>query len=156
MAKSLHILLVEDSHDDEELMIHAFKQSKIANRIDVVRDGPEALDYLLVRGKYAGLKGHTLPAVVLLDINLPKIDGLEVLRQVRANRKTRHLPVVMLTSSSQQEDMLRSYDLGANSFVRKPVEFDTFVEAVRNLQVYWLILNEIPEPETSERPAQSG
>lgn len=150
MPKSQHILLVEDNHDDEELMIYAFKESKIANRIDVVRDGPEALDYLLVRGKYAGLPNHTLPAVVLLDINLPKIDGLEVLRQVRSNRESRHLPVVMLTSSRQQEDMLQSYDLGANSFVRKPVEFDAFVDAVRNLQVYWLILNEVPEPESSE------
>ena len=112
---------------------------------DVVRDGVEALDYLLARGEFANRDDHTLPAVVLLDINLPKVDGLEVLQQVRANRPTRHLPVVILTSSRHQEDMLKSYDLGANSFVRKPVEFDKFVDAVKHLQVYWLILNEIPE-----------
>ncbi len=140
MRKRTSILLVEDDPDDEELTILAFRQSNIANRIDVVRDGQAVLDWFA-----AGQSGPELPAVILLDIKLPKIDGLEVLRRLRDQQHTRRIPVVMLTSSRQQEDLVRSYDLGANSFIRKPVDFDKFVEAVKHLEVYWLVLNETPD-----------
>lgn len=144
MARSPHILLVEDNNDDIELTMLAFQRSKIANSIDVVKDGEAALDYLLCRGEYAENHGKDFPAVVLLDIQLPKLDGLEVLQQIREHEHTRRVPVVMLTSSRQQEDMVRSYDLGANSFIRKPVEFDKFVDAILQVEIYWLLLNERP------------
>lgn len=144
MSPEKHILLVEDSADDIELTQLAFEDSHIANRVDVVRDGAEALDYLLARGEYADREKEPPPAVVLLDLNLPKIGGLEVLEILRREKKTRYLPVVVLTSSRQQEDLLASYDRGANSFIRKPVDFEKFGEAVRQLQLYWLVLNEAP------------
>ena len=133
------ILLVEDNQDDEELAKLAFMKSKILNEVVVARDGAEALDYLI------GPKAlRVLPQVVLLDLKLPKIDGLEVLRQLRANPRTKRLPVVVLTSSREEEDMITSYDLGANSYVRKPVDFSHFTDAVLQLQMYWLVLNEAP------------
>lgn len=146
MPRDGHILLVEDSPQDVELIMLALKEGKVVNHIDVVKDGPEALAYLTGRGDYAG---RDLPSVVLLDINLPKMSGLDVLKEIRANLRTRHVPVVMLTSSRQQEDMLRSYDLGANSFVRKPVEFDKLVDAMQQLRLYWLLLNELPYGEAA-------
>ena len=146
MPREVHILLVEDSPQDVELTMLALKEGKIVNHIDVVNDGPEALAYLTGRGEHAG---QALPSVVLLDINLPKMSGLDVLKEIRADRRTRHVPVVMLTSSRQQEDMLRSYDLGANSFVRKPVEFDKLVDAMQQLRLYWLLLNELPYGEAA-------
>src|SRR3954449_211019 len=131
------ILLVEDNQDDEELALLAFRKSNIANEVVVARDGTEALDCLFGTGAYAGRDKHILPQVVLLDLKLPKIDGLEVLRRLRADPRTKRLPVVVLTSSKEDQDLMESYDLGANSYVRKPVDFSRFVEAVRQLQMYW-------------------
>lgn len=135
------ILLVEDNPDDAELARRAFEKSNIASEMPVVADGQEALDYLFATGAYADRDPDDLPQVVLLDLKLPKISGLEVLRRMRANERTKHLPVVVLTTSSEEKDVIQSYDLGANSFVRKPVDFAQFVEAARQLGVYWLSLN---------------
>ncbi|HXT38505.1 MAG TPA: response regulator [Candidatus Angelobacter sp.] len=141
------ILLVEDNPDDEELTRLAFEKSNVANELAVVRDGVEALDYLFGTGTHAGRDPGAMPAVILLDLKLPKIDGLEVLRRLRADDRTKLLPVVILTSSREQEDV-KSYSCGANSYVRKPVEFEEFVQAVRQLGLYWLLLNETrTEPE---------
>lgn len=138
----MHILLVEDNEDDIELTRLAFDQNRIANRLDVVKNGEQALSYLFGRDEYEHKMNEPLPAVVLLDLKLPGLHGLEVLEQLRANSATKYLPVVILTSSSEQEDMLGSYERGANSFIRKPVDFDKFSEAVHQLQLYWLVLNE--------------
>ncbi len=138
------ILLVEDNPDDEELTLRALGRSRIANQIDVARDGLEALDYLFSRGRFATRAPGT-PALVLLDLKLPKLDGLEVLKAMREDELTRRVPVVVLTSSRQQEDILASYDRGANSYVRKPVNFADFFEAVARLEIYWLALNQPPE-----------
>lgn len=136
------ILLVEDNADDEELTLRALAKSNIVNRVVVARDGVEALDFLFMRGAYATRDANDGPQVVLLDLKLPKLDGLEVLRQLRADSRTRRLPVVILTSSAEEQDVLRGYDLGANSYIRKPVDFTQFVEAVRQLGLYWLVLNQ--------------
>jgi two-component system response regulator len=136
------ILLVEDNPDDEALTIRALKKNNIRNELVVVHDGAEALDFLFCRGGFAGRNPHEKPQVVLLDLKLPKVDGLEVLRQLREHPDTRLLPVVILTSSREDQDMIRGYRLGANSYVRKPVDFNEFVEAVRQLGLYWLVLNE--------------
>jgi len=138
------ILLVEDNPRDEALTMRALKKSKVVNEVVVVRDGVEALDYLFGTGAYQGRDVASVPQLVLLDLKLPKMDGLQVLQSMRADERTRRLPVVVFTSSSEQEDMLKSYDLGANSYVRKPVEFEEFSEATRQLGVYWLLLNEPP------------
>ena len=139
------ILLVEDNADDEELTRRALKKSNVSNPLVVVRDGAEALDYLFARGEFAGRDVEEIPQVILLDLKLPKIDGLEVLRQIRADARTKLFPVVILTSSTEEQDMLRGYGLGANSYIRKPVDFTQFVEAVRQLGLYWLVLNQ-PAP----------
>lgn len=138
------ILLVEDNPDDEALTLHAFQQQHLANRVVVARDGVQALDYLFGRGAHAGRDLARAPAVVLLDLKLPRVDGLEVLRQVRANERTRFQPVVVLTSSAEERDVVESYRLGCNSYVRKPVDFDEFVGAARQLGLYWLLLNRCP------------
>ncbi|MBZ5660362.1 MAG: response regulator [Acidobacteriia bacterium] len=138
------ILLVEDNPDDEALTLRALKKNNILNQVVVARDGAEALDYLFGAGKYSGRDPNLLPHVVLLDLKLPKVDGLEVLRQLRASERTKLLPVVILTSSNEEQDRYRGYDLGANSYVRKPVDFTKFIEAVRQLGLYWLVLNERP------------
>jgi two-component system response regulator len=138
------ILLVEDNPDDEELTLRALKKNNITNKVVVAHDGAEALDYLFGSGTYSGRDTSILPQVVLLDLKLPKIDGLEVLRSLRADQRTRLLPVVILTSSNEEQDRLRGYGLGANSYVRKPVDFVQFSEAVRQLGLYWLLLNERP------------
>jgi two-component system, response regulator len=138
------ILLVEDNPDDEELTLLAFKKSNIAKEIVVVRDGAEALDYLFGTGAHAGRDLSVMPAVTLLDLKLPKVDGLEVLKRLRAHEHTRRLPVVILTSSREQQDVLESYNLGANSYIRKPVDFAQFMEATKQLGLYWLVLNEPP------------
>lgn len=142
--KDKTILLVEDNPDDEALTLRALRKNNVVNEVDVVRDGSEALDYLFCRGQYAGRDIQTQPSVTLLDLKLPKIDGLEVLRQVRANPATQLLPIVILTSSKEEQDIVSGYRLGANSYIRKPVDFEQFVEAVRNLGLYWLVLNETP------------
>jgi CheY-like chemotaxis protein len=139
-ASLLEILLVEDNPNDIELTLHAFDQHKLANRIHVVRDGQEALDYLEADD------GRIDPKVILLDLKLPKVDGLEVIRQIRANERLQHLPVVVLTSSREERDIVDSYDLGVNSYIVKPIEFDKFVETVQALGMYWVLLNEPPPP----------
>ncbi len=140
--RSRDILLVEDNPDDEVLMLRALRKSNVVNQIIVVRDGAEALDYLFGEGEFAGRDTSVKPAVVLLDLQLPKIDGLEVLRRIRADERTRLLRVVILTSSDEERDIVNSYDLGANSYVRKPVDFGQFSTAVQQLGLYWLLLNE--------------
>ncbi len=139
------ILLVEDNPNDEELTLRALKKSQILNRVVVVRDGVEALDYLFTRGAHANRPSSEIPQVILLDLKLPKIDGLEVLRAIRADDRTKLLPVVVLTSSLEDQDLIKSYGLGANSYVRKPVDFVQFVDAVKQLGLYWLVINQ-PAP----------
>lgn len=138
------ILLVEDNPDDELLTIRAFTRNHIVNAIDVVRDGQEAIDYLFCTGSFGGRDPRETPQVVLLDLKLPKIDGLEVLRRIRGDERLKMLPVVVLTSSSEESDIVASYDLGANSYVRKPVDFAEFAAAVRDVGLYWMMLNEPP------------
>ena len=137
------ILLVEDNPDDEALVLRALRRNNVGHHVQIARDGPEALDYLLGRNE-AGQPKHPLPQVVLLDLKLPKIDGFDVLRRLRAEERTRLLPVVVLTSSSEEEDLIRGYENGANSFVQKPVDFDEFAESIRQLGLYWLLLNQTP------------
>lgn len=139
------ILLVEDNPDDEDLTLRAFKTDHITNSIDVARDGAEALDYLFSEGAYAG-RGSTMPTLVLLDLNLPKIDGLEVLRRLRADSRTKRIPVIILTTSHEQEEIFKAYETGCNSYVRKPVESAQFRDAVKQLGLFWLIHN-VPPPE---------
>ena len=143
-TQSSIILLVEDNPDDEALTLRALRRANVGNEIVVMRDGAEALDYLFGTGAWAGKAPDTLPQVVLLDLKLPKIDGLEVLRRIRADGRTRLLPVVILTSSSEERDRIEGYRLGANSYVRKPVDFVQFSEAVQQLGLYWLVLNQMP------------
>ena len=136
------ILLVEDNPDDAELTLRALKKNNILNQVVLAHDGVEAIDYLFGTGTYAGRDTSALPSVVLLDLKLPKISGLEVLKQIRAHEKTRYLSVVILTSSKEEQDLISGYQLGANSYIRKPVDFNQFMEAVRQLGLYWLVLNE--------------
>jgi len=138
------ILLVEDNPDDEALTLRALKKNNIANQVVVARDGSEALEYLFGTGKYSERDPTVTPHVVLLDLKLPKIDGLEVLWQLRGDKRTKLIPVVILTSSNEEQDRFTGYDLGANSYVRKPVDFNKFIEAVRQLGMYWLVFNERP------------
>lgn len=139
------ILLVEDNPDDEALTLRAFRKNNILNPVVVARDGEEALDYLFGTGRHAGRDTAEQPQVALLDLKLPKLDGLEVLRRLRADPRTRLLPVVILTTSGEDRDILASYQLGANSYIRKPVDFEQFIEAARQLGLYWLVLN-VPPP----------
>ena len=138
------ILVVEDNPDDEALTLRALKKNHIGNEVFVVRDGAEALDFLFCTGAYAGRDPREMPQIILLDLKLPKVDGLEVLGCIRADERTRLLPVVILTSSNEEQDLLEGYKNGANSYIRKPVDFNQFVEAVRQLSLYWLVLNEPP------------
>jgi CheY-like chemotaxis protein len=138
------ILLVEDNPDDVELTLRAFKMNKIANEIIVAGDGIEALDYIYGTGKFKTREESRMPAVVLLDLKLPKKDGLEVLQQIRADERTKLLPVIILTSSKEEQDIIGSYSLGANSYIRKPVDFQKFVDAIRQWELYWLVINEPP------------
>jgi two-component system response regulator len=144
MENNKVILLVEDNSDDEALTLRALKKNNIKNEVVVARDGAEALEFLFGTGKYAGRNTDVIPQVVLLDLKLPKVEGLEVLRQVRADKRTKLLPVVILTSSNEDQDRIQGYDLGANSYVRKPVDFSQFLDAARQLGLYWLVLNEAP------------
>lgn len=138
------IMLVEDNPDDEALTLRALKRNNIRNEVVIARDGVEALDYLFGTGTYAQRDISVKPVVILLDLKLPKVDGLEVLRRLRADERTRCIPVVVLTSSKEEQDLINSYSFGCNSYIRKPVDFVQFVEAVRQLGLYWLVLNEPP------------
>ncbi|HVY18722.1 MAG TPA: response regulator [Bauldia sp.] len=138
------ILLVEDNADDEALTLRAFAKNKITNPVAIARDGVQALDYVFGTGAHAGRDVNERPAVVLLDLKLPKLDGIEVLKRIRADERTRLLPVVILTSSKEEQDIIDGYRFGCNSYVRKPVDFDQFLEAARQLGLYWLLLNEPP------------
>jgi len=143
------ILLVEDNQDDSMLTLRAFKRSHVMNPIVVARDGIEALDFLFARGAHADRETESLPAMVILDLKLPKLDGLGVLKAIREDERTRLLPVVILTSSKQEQDLISGYSLGANSYVRKPVDFTEFLEAVKILGIYWLMMNQSPPERTS-------
>src|ERR687898_726965 len=138
------ILLVEDNPDDELLTLRALKKTGVQNEVVVAHDGAEALDYLFASGPHAGRDPAAVPQLVLLDLKLPKVGGLEVLKRLRSDERTRRLPVVILTSSREQQDMLDGYGLGANSYIRKPVDFEQFISAVEQLRLYWLVLNEAP------------
>ena len=143
------ILLVEDNPDDEALTRRSLNKSNVLNEVVVARDGVEALDYLFGTGSYEGRDVKCLPQLVLLDLKLPKIDGLEVLKRIRSDRRTKYLPVVILTSSDEERDLVESYELGANSYVRKPVDFNQFAAAVQQLELYWLVLNQAPPGNSS-------
>lgn len=140
----IRILLVEDNPDDVELTIHALKKNNIINPVAVARDGQDALDYLFYKGKYSAAD-HQLPNVILLDLKLPKVDGIEVLQKIKSDRKLKLIPVVVLTSSKEESDLIKSYDLGVNSYIRKPVDFDQFVETVKQIGFYWMLINEQPQ-----------
>jgi len=142
--EAVEILLVEDSPEDRELTLRALEKARLANRIQIACDGAEALDFMFGEGAYAGRPPHTLPRVVLLDLKLPKVDGLEVLQRLKADERTRLVPVVVLTSSREQRDVIESYRLGVNSYIVKPVNFERFASAVQDLGMYWLLLNERP------------
>ncbi|MGH9351567.1 MAG: response regulator [Terriglobia bacterium] len=141
--ETIEILLVEDNAADLELTLHALRKSNVANTIHIARDGEEALDYLFCRGPYSG-RDAALPKVVLLDLKLPKVDGLEVLKAIRGDERTKCIPVVALTSSKEQQDILSSYKLGVNSYIQKPVDFDQFQQAVQQLGLYWVVVNQVP------------
>jgi len=141
---AVEILLVEDDRNDEELALYALTKHNLANRIEVMRDGAEALDYVFCAGAYAHRRMEDIPKVVLLDLKLPKVDGLEVLKRIKADLRTRTIPIVVLTSSRQERDIVESYQLGANSYIVKPVDFEQFTEAVRQLGLYWVLLNQAP------------
>jgi CheY-like chemotaxis protein len=143
-SSSVDILLVEDNPADAELALHAFRRSKLTNKIHLVRDGAEAIEFIFRTGPYADRDPTDQPKVILLDIKLPKVDGLEVLRRIKADAATRSIPVVLLTSSREERDIIEGYRLGVNSYVVKPVDFDQFTEAVRELGMYWLLLNKPP------------
>jgi two-component system response regulator len=149
----LDILLVEDNQDDMDLALHALQRGKVANRIFVVRDGEEALDFLFCRGTYAERSFDHPPKLVLLDLKLPKVNGMEVLKQVKNDSRTRTIPVVMMTSSKEERDLVESYDLGANSYIQKPVDFDQFRETVKTVGLYWLVINQPPVTQDSDHPA---
>lgn len=144
MIEPVEILLVEDNPDDVELTLHSLKQNHLSNRVQVVRDGQEALDFLFAKGIFASRDPDLQPRVILLDLKMPKVNGLEVLRQIRAARRTKDLPVVVLTSSKEEPDIRESYELGVNSYIVKPVDFEKFTEAIRILGLYWLLLNQPP------------
>jgi two-component system response regulator len=144
MSEQKAILLVEDNPDDVALTLRAFKRSHLMNPIDVARDGVDALDYLFARNAHEHRASHSLPTLVILDLKLPRLDGLGVLKAIRADERTRFLPVVILTSSKEEQDLISGYALGANSYVRKPVDFAEFIEAAKVLGFYWLMINELP------------
>jgi two-component system, response regulator len=148
MVENKLILLVEDNPDDEKLTIMGFKRNNIANNIVVARDGREAVDYLFCQGEFAGRDPYEMPQVVVLDLKLPKMNGIEVLKQIRENQTTHFLPVVILTSSKEDRDLVESYELGVNAYVQKPVDFNEFGEAVKHLGMFWLLLNSTPPART--------
>ncbi len=153
LLNEAEILLVEDNDADVELTMLALRGENICNKISVVRDGAEALDFLFCRGAYASRVGAPMPKLVLLDLKLPKVDGLEVLRQLKQNPQTRIIPVVILTASREESDLLNGYQFGTNSYIQKPVDFNQFRERVKQLGLYWLVVNQVPETRSAERAA---
>jgi two-component system response regulator len=149
MIEPVEILLVEDNPNDIELTLHALKQNRLSNHVQVVRDGAEALDFIFARGEFAQRIADHPPRVILLDLKMPKVNGLEVLRQIRADERTRDIPVVVLTSSKEEPDIRESYHLGVNSYIVKPVDFEKFTEAIHILGLYWLLLNQPPHTDPS-------
>jgi two-component system, response regulator len=154
-SATLEILLVEDNQDDMDLALHALRREKLANRIHVARDGEEALDFLFCRGAFAERLFEVPPKLVLLDLKLPKIDGMEVLRQVKSDPRTKNIPVVIMTSSKEERDLAEGYNLGANSYIQKPVDFDTFRETIKSVGLYWLVINQ-PLPEITAHVAAAS
>jgi len=152
-STDLDILLVEDSQDDVDLALHTLKREKLANNIQVVRDGEEALDFIFCRGAFTHRTFDHPPKLVLLDLKLPKVDGMEVLKQIKADPRTRIIPVVVMTSSKEERDLVASYHLGANSYIQKPVDFDQFRETVKTVGLYWLVINQPPVVEPAPRKA---
>lgn len=150
------ILLVEDSPDDAELAIHALRREHLANNIFVARDGEEALDFLFCRGPFATRSFDHPPKLVLLDLKLPKVDGIEVLKQLKDDLRTKAIPVVVLTSSREEQDLVRSYDLGANSYIQKPVDFEQFRQTVKTVGLYWMVINQRPAPREASKSAGQG
>ena len=148
-ADEIDILLVEDNDDDMELALHTLRRERLANKIFVARDGEEALDFLFCRGEFAQRSFAHPPKLVLLDLKLPKVDGIEVLRQVKAEERTRLIPVVIMTSSKEERDIVNGYSLGANSFIQKPVDFDQFRDTVRQVGLYWMLVNQAPLPRST-------
>ena len=147
----VEILLVEDNPDDIDLALHALRRNNLANAVHVVRDGEEALDFVFCRGAYGSRRFDEVPKVVLLDLKLPKVDGLEVLRAIKKDDRTKALPVVVMTSSKEQRDMVEGYQLGVNSYIQKPVDFDAFRDLIKQLGFYWLVVNQSPPPEAFKR-----
>ncbi|MBI3600391.1 MAG: response regulator [Nitrospinae bacterium] len=144
MTETIDILLVEDNPDDVELTMRALKKGKIGNNIYVVRDGEDALDFLFHRGEYSDKKKFPIPGLILLDLNLPKRNGIEILREIKAEPILKRVPVIMLTTSKRDEDIIQSYDLGVNSYIMKPVEFDKFIQTIKNIELYWVLTNTPP------------
>jgi CheY-like chemotaxis protein len=154
--REVDILLVEDNKDDLELALHALRKERLANRIQIARDGEEALDFLFCRGQFSDRSFNHQPRLVLLDLKLPKVDGLEVLKELKLNSQTKNIPVVILTSSKEERDLVSSYNLGANSYIQKPVDFDQFRETVKQVGLYWLVVNQAPVVEnTLEKAAHA-
>jgi CheY-like chemotaxis protein len=149
-SESLDILLVEDNQDDLDLALHALRRENLANKIQIVRDGEEALDFLFCRGKFAGRSIDRPPKLVLLDLKLPKVDGMEVLKQVKADSRLKSIPVVIMTSSKEERDLVASYNLGANSYIQKPVDFEKFRSTVKTIGLYWLVINQPPVAQDSQ------
>ncbi len=149
----IEILLVEDNPDDVELTLHALRKEKLANSIHVARDGEEALEFLFCNGVHAERSGERPPKLILLDLKLPKVDGMEVLKQIKNDERTKTIPVVILTSSKEERDLIQGYGLGANSYIQKPVDFDQFREMVKNVGLYWLLINQAPVSEGFDQPA---
>lgn len=154
-SPEIDILLVEDNKDDIELTLHSLRHERLANRIHVARDGVEALDFLFCRGEFADRSIDHQPRLVLLDLKLPKLDGLEVLKQIKEDARTRTIPVVILTSSKEERDLVSSYKLGVNSYIQKPVDFDQFRDTVKQLGLYWLVVNQAPVAEPHQRAAHA-
>jgi CheY-like chemotaxis protein len=144
MNSNIEILLVEDSQDDIDLTLHSLREEKLANNIFVVRDGAEALDFIFCRGPFSDRSFDVPPKLVLLDLKLPKIDGLQVLKQIKADRRTKTIPVVIMTSSKEERDMVEGYNAGVNSYIQKPVDFDQFRRTVKTLGMYWMVVNQAP------------